>query len=159
MSLDAEPRPPLRDMRDPLNRCVFCGLDHAGPCGALARQRELAARRRTIGCPSCGLTHEAGDCAPRSLPTYPEFAPGPVAIGAAPRPPLSEHDPVDHPSHYVSHPSGVECIQVTEHMGFNLGNAIKYIWRADLKGDAIEDLKKARWYVDREIARRGKAKP
>ena len=68
------------------------------------------------------------------------------------------HDPVNHPSHYVSHPSKVECIQITEHMGFCLGNAIKYIWRADLKADAIEDLKKARWYLDREIAKR-EAKP
>ena len=64
------------------------------------------------------------------------------------------HDPVDHPPHYTAHPSGVECITVTEHMGFCLGNAIKYIWRADLKGDAVEDLRKARCYLDREIARR-----
>ena len=65
-------------------------------------------------------------------------------------------DPVNHPKHYTAHPSGVECIQITEHMGFCLGNAFKYIWRADLKGDAIEDLKKARWYLDREIERRSK---
>lgn len=63
-------------------------------------------------------------------------------------------DPVNHPSHYRSHPSGVECIQVTEHMGFNLGNAIKYVWRADLKNDAIEDLRKAAWYINREIQKR-----
>lgn len=61
---------------------------------------------------------------------------------------------VDHPEHYNGHPSGVECITVVEHMGFNLGNAVKYIWRADLKGAAIEDLEKARWYVEREIAKR-----
>ena len=60
---------------------------------------------------------------------------------------------VDHPPHYLAHPSGVECIQITEHMGFNLGNAIKYVWRADLKNDAIEDLKKAAWYINREIQR------
>ncbi len=65
-------------------------------------------------------------------------------------------DPVDHPPHYTQHPSGVECIQVIEHMGFCLGNAVKYIRRADLKNDAIEDLKKARWYLDREIALRTK---
>lgn len=58
------------------------------------------------------------------------------------------------PAHYRSHPSGVECIQITEHMGFNLGNAIKYIWRADLKGSAIEDLNKAQWYIEREIVLR-----
>lgn len=64
------------------------------------------------------------------------------------------HDPVDHPAHYTSHPSGVECIQITEHMGFNLGNAMKYIWRADEKGTAIEDLQKAAWYIERELQRR-----
>jgi hypothetical protein len=63
-------------------------------------------------------------------------------------------DLVNHPPHYTSHPSGVECITVVEHMGFNVGNAIKYLWRADLKGNAIEDLEKARWYVEREIQRR-----
>ncbi len=61
---------------------------------------------------------------------------------------------VNHPSHYTSHPSGIECIQVVRHMGFNLGNAIKYIWRADLKGNAIEDLEKARFYIEDEIRRR-----
>lgn len=63
-------------------------------------------------------------------------------------------DLVNHPPHYMSHPSGIECIRVTEYMGFCLGNAVKYIWRADLKGDAIEDLEKARWYIDRELQRR-----
>ena len=69
-------------------------------------------------------------------------------------------DQVNHPPHYTSHPAccecgrGIECIQITEHMGFCLGNAVKYIWRADLKGDAIQDLEKARWYIDREIAMR-----
>lgn len=62
------------------------------------------------------------------------------------------NDPVNNPKHYTQHPSGVECIQITEHMNFCLGNAIKYIWRAYLK-HGIEDLKKARWYVDREIQR------
>lgn len=65
-------------------------------------------------------------------------------------------DPVEHPTHYNAHPSGVECIQITEHMNFCLGNAIKYIWRADSKGKAIEDLEKARWYIQREIERRNK---
>ena len=65
---------------------------------------------------------------------------------------------MNHPKHYVSHPSGVECIEITEHMNFNLGNAIKYIWRASLKGKEIEDLRKARWYVEREIQRLTKEK-
>lgn len=64
-------------------------------------------------------------------------------------------DPVNHPPHYTAHPSGVECITITEHMGFCLGNAIKYIWRAGLKDatSPIQDLKKAAWYIEREIER------
>ena len=63
-------------------------------------------------------------------------------------------DIVNQPLHYKSHPSGIECIQITEHMNFCLGNAIKYIWRAGLKSSSeIEDLRKARWYIDREIQR------
>jgi hypothetical protein len=63
-------------------------------------------------------------------------------------------DEVHHPKHYTAHPSGVECIQISEHMNFCLGNAIKYIWRAGLKTDnPLRDLEKARWYVDREIKR------
>jgi len=62
-------------------------------------------------------------------------------------------DLVNHPPHYTDHPSGIECIQITEHMGFCLGNAVKYIWRAGLKKDKLEDLKKAVWYINREIER------
>lgn len=78
-----------------------------------------------------------------------------------PRPPLSttghDIDPegIDHPAHYNLHPSGIECIDVVEHMTFNIGNAIKYLWRAGLKPsiDAEKDLEKAKWYVEREIIR------
>jgi hypothetical protein len=66
------------------------------------------------------------------------------------------NDVVNHPAHYTSHPSGVECVQIAEAFCFNLGNAIKYIWRAGLKGDGIEDLRKAAWYINREIERRTK---
>lgn len=65
----------------------------------------------------------------------------------------SDGDPVDHPAHYNAHPAGIECIDVVEHMTFNVGNAVKYAWRAGLKGDAVEDLKKSAWYLNREIAR------
>ena len=67
---------------------------------------------------------------------------------------FNQPDPVNHPSHYTSHPSGIECIQVTEHFNFCLGNAIKYLWRADSKNDATEDLKKAIWYIERELQKR-----
>lgn len=62
------------------------------------------------------------------------------------------HDPITYPIHYTSHPSGIECIQVVEHMPFNLGNAVKYIWRHERK-NGIEDLHKAIWYLNREIKR------
>ena len=64
------------------------------------------------------------------------------------------NDVVNNPKHYTNHPSGIECIQITEHMGFCLGNAINYLWRAALKNDAVEDMKKAIWYINREIERR-----
>ncbi len=65
-----------------------------------------------------------------------------------------DRDPVNHPKHYTSHPSGVECVDVAEHYGFNVGNAIKYLWRAGLKSESpVEDLRKAAWYVNREIER------
>jgi hypothetical protein len=61
---------------------------------------------------------------------------------------------VNHPKHYNSHPSGIECIQVVEHFNFCIGNAVKYLWRAGLKGNELEDLEKAKWYIEREIQRR-----
>lgn len=66
---------------------------------------------------------------------------------------VTANDPVDHPHHYNAHPSGVECIDIAEHMNFNRGNALKYLWRAGEKGSELEDLQKARWYLDREIRR------
>lgn len=67
-----------------------------------------------------------------------------------------KEDQVNHPSHYTQHRSGVECIEITEHFNYNVGNAIKYLWRAGLKGDAMQDLKKAAFYINREIERRSK---
>lgn len=63
--------------------------------------------------------------------------------------------------HYNAHPSGVECIRIVEHYNFNLGNCIKYIWRSGLKDSAkdLEDLKKARYYLDNEIQLREKNNP
>ena len=64
-------------------------------------------------------------------------------------------DNVNHPHHYISDPSGIECIQITRHRNFNIGNAIKYLWRAGLKDDTkhVEDLQKAVWYLNDEIHR------
>lgn len=66
---------------------------------------------------------------------------------------------VEHPKHYTSHPSGVECIDIARHYDFCIGNVIKYLWRSGLKQEQgytskekqIEDLKKARFYLDYEI--------
>ena len=68
----------------------------------------------------------------------------------------SKVDMVNQPPHYTAHPSGVECIQVVEHMCFNLGNAVKYLWRSDqiLKLNDMEDLEKSIFYIKREIKRR-----
>lgn len=68
-------------------------------------------------------------------------------------------DNVNHPKHYTSHPSGIECIEITRHYCFAIGNAIKYLWRAGLKKDSsledrqkeIEDLEKAIWYIKDRI--------
>ncbi len=72
---------------------------------------------------------------------------------------MSCADKVNSPQHYTSHPSGVECITITEHYDFAIGSAIKYLWRAGLKSEEgysdslkeIEDLSKAVWYINRKI--------
>src|SRR5262245_17856026 len=74
------------------------------------------------------------------------------ARGAAPRERGALHvSSVDHPPHYNAHPSGIECIDIIEWLPFNLGCALKYVWRAGLKGDSAEDLQKARWYLERAV--------
>lgn len=78
-------------------------------------------------------------------------------VTTLPAPTPTKDDPVEHPSHYTSHPSGIECIEVTQHFNFNLGNVIKYVWRAGLKASAthLEDLRKALVYLKFEIKRLG----
>ncbi|MFW0120307.1 DUF3310 domain-containing protein [Rothia sp. P5764] len=58
-------------------------------------------------------------------------------------------DLINHPPHYTQHPSGIESIKIAQMGGFNLGNAIKYLYRHEHKGDPISDLKKARFYLQR----------
>lgn len=75
----------------------------------------------------------------------------------------NKNDQVNYPKHYTSDPSGIECIDITRHKNFNIGNAIKYLWRAGLKEDKdrklidkqVEDLNKAVWYLVDEIHRLG----
>jgi hypothetical protein len=63
------------------------------------------------------------------------------------------NDLVNHPKHYTQHKSGIECIEITEHLMCNRANAIKYAWRANDKGCTREDLQKCEWYINREIKR------
>lgn len=81
-------------------------------------------------------------------------------MATEPTPKKTPPNEINHPYHYTAHPSGVECIQITEHMNFNLGNAVKYIWRAGLKSPtANTDLEKAIWYVRRELNRLANLEP
>lgn len=74
---------------------------------------------------------------------------------------MSKAEQVEHPTHYNTNPSGVECITVIRHMNFNRGTAAKYVWRAGEKVHAgetqkeatIRDLQKAIWYINDEIQR------
>lgn len=66
------------------------------------------------------------------------------------------HDPVNPPSHYCTHPSGVECIEITRKMNFNTGNAFKYLYRCDKKENFMQDVRKSIRYIEDEIARREK---
>jgi len=145
--------------------CVYCGYDikehmHHSCEGTERVQRDadrvIAENRKVImyECRSClhKFTREQVNthiCANSPGKTT-KF--NPIVYGMYEQ--EANHDPVNHPSHYTSHPSKVECIEITRHMGFNLGNAMKYIWRADLKNGAIEDLKKAQWYIQDELTRR-----
>ena len=69
------------------------------------------------------------------------------------KPTQQQHDPINHPTHYTSHPSGVECIEITRYHDFTIGCAIKYLWRAGLKSNEteVEDLKKAIFYINDKI--------
>lgn len=88
--------------------------------------------------------------------TGPRASAAEASVGAAKptnRPLVSPPEDAINPAHYRKHPSGIECIEVTRHMNFNIGNAMKYIWRHMDKGDPIENLRKAQWYLADEITR------
>ena len=116
----------------------------------------------TAICPACGITISVKD-APND--THP-LGQTPIMHAVGTKPMTTEDivrtsddfkilitDPVNHPAHYTKHPSGIECIQITRHMNFNIGNAIKYLWRAGKKDAEVQDLKKAVWYIQDEIKR------
>ena len=101
---------------------------------------DIAGEVRCNNCKQLAATHKGEDCDPIYLLSnlsYPEY------------------EQVNHPPHYNSHPSGIECIVVVQHMPFNIGNAIKYLWRAGLKENAPteQDYDKAIWYINQEKKR------
>lgn len=123
-----------------------------------------ARARRILGDPtvSVGITHTQERLVPRGIVPDPETGQDDVRV-----PDLRSYedlrsresertgDPVHHPPHYTRHPAGVECIAIAEEFPFNVGSAIKYLWRAGLKpgADAVENLRKAAWYATREADR------
>lgn len=91
--------------------------------------------------------------------TKPKWRKGDGVQVVAPEPQMIEiQDVVNHPSHYCSHPASIECIEVIEWFPLNIGNAVKYLWRCGLKegNDPLTDLRKAVWFINREIERREK---
>ena len=126
---------------------------------ALAKNPALWDPAFIIDCPTClrlkghsCITLHSGDTDGERV--HPERARAYVEVTNR----LLQLRAVDHPPHYNSHPSGVECIDIIEHMTFNVGSSMKYLWRHGLKPSAssIEDLKKAAWYANREIERLSK---
>lgn len=122
---------------------------------------------KTDDCQRCGEAKQEGHrCSLESQLTPPNPTPtdGMVTDGKGHWHKITtghiECTPVNHPAHYNQHPSGVECIDIAEHYPMCIGNVIKYLWRAGLKEGAAElqDLKKAQWYLNREIERRERVK-
>lgn len=117
---------------------------------------QALADSRAGAVPRPSLRRHAPETDRRTFEPKPADASTLVALPAEAGAEVAEHpapDYVNHPPHYTAHPSGVECITITRHMNFNKGNAVKYIWRAGDKGNEIEDLRKAAWYIADEIAR------
>ena len=136
-----------------VGKCIHCGkvlTDDARCIECEVGARPMESGFPSTACKSCGRLqrlHESFIASPEGARCF-ECS---YQLETKHRP--AKHDMVNQPPHYKKHPSGVECITVTEHFNFCRGNAIKYIWRSGEKGSEIEDLKKARWYLDREIER------
>ena len=109
-------------------------------------------RTSYAGCsPGYASPAHAGIDPPRPKPERRETGPAPASVAAG------DVDLIEHPPHYTAHPSGIECIEMTEHMGFNLGAAITCLWQADLNGTEQDDLRNALWYISRELQKRERA--
>ena len=125
------------------NNCAYCFFDEKNICKLEAKTLYCSANtrvdRRVV---SYKLVEQ---CKPKDMEQKTEI----------------KVDNVNHPAHYNSHPSGIECIEIARHHNFNIGNAIKYLWRAGLKSEKgmedadkqVEDLRKAIFYINDEIER------
>jgi hypothetical protein len=133
------------------------GYPRCRRCGAVKRSAAESSCVVDARPASKACVHFWVECAPNRASRYECSRCGVTSNEAMP---LPVHDPIDRPSHYTSSPGGVECITVTEWMSFNIGNACKYLWRCGLKDgeDPLIALRKAKWYIDREIGRLERAK-
>jgi hypothetical protein len=126
------------------------GCDQKGSCGDCDCEEDEESISVGIA-PDGNLAYTVSD-APLTLQEEAEFI-DTLRHTAAQGKTVAENDPVNHPSHYTSNASGVEAIELTEKMSFNLGNAFKYVFRRDGKGNSLQDVSKAEWYLKREIGR------
>lgn len=160
------------EYRDPQDRLWRCILDkgHPGKCNASQSLTGVSWQRT---CPSQFKVTPRGSyklCSLAEGHTDLHKSLDGTLWTAAQAMPDADVDNINHPKHYNSHPSGIECIVIAEHHNFNIGNVLKYLWRAGLKSVPVSahaaagttpidkvaevtDLKKARWYLDREIQR------
>jgi hypothetical protein len=148
---------PQRAARVPLLPCCKCGREGIGyqylpngskPLyGVKCRYHDC---HKVEGADTEAEAHATWNAIQRKQLVEPsDLAAAAAAFNAAALALNAEPDMVNHPPHYTGHPSGVECIEVAEHLPFCLGNAFKYLFRRDAKGNPLENIEKAIWYVNR----------
>ncbi len=132
-----------------------CGLDDGDECAHAADECDDSGDDEPISvaiAPDGNLAYVVSD-EPLTLLEEVTFFDKLRGNSAAVEQAVEEHDPVNKPKHYTTHRSGVECIELTEKLSFNLGNAFKYVFRRADKENTLQDVSKAEWYLKREIAR------
>lgn len=139
---------------------VVAGSASQGTIGGASPYAHGAAAAESSNSGSDGIELPSSVVDPADVPPAGVTSPGRAlegdAVGSSTPAPARDgtHDPVNRPAHYTAHSSGVECIEISEHLCANLAQALQYVWRAPYKGRMAEDLAKARWFIVRECARR-----
>lgn len=126
--------------------------DKQGSCGDCECNEDGTEEISVVLTPDGDLAYGVSD-APLTIDEEVQFFDTLRKSGEAVKEAVANHDPVNHPKHYTGHASGVECIELSEKLSFNLGNAFKYVFRRDDKENTYQDLSKAEWYLKREIGR------